>query len=78
MIFLNICVEERGLDLPPYPDDTGLNRQVEDVFTFLKFIVAHEKIASESYAEVSLLTSEAKHDLNQCEKRMNIIKQKVK
>ena len=43
MIFLNIFVGERGLDLSPQVAAAGLNRQVEDIFPVLKFVFSTQR-----------------------------------
>ena len=43
MVFLNIFLGERSLEPPPHLAATDLNRQVEDVFTVIKFIFSTQR-----------------------------------
>ena len=43
MVILNIFVGERSVESPPHPAATDLSRQVEHVFTVLKFIFSTKR-----------------------------------
>ena len=43
MVFLNIFLGERSLEPSPHLAATDLNRQVEDVFTVIKFIFSTQR-----------------------------------
>ena len=43
LVILNIFVGKRSLEPPPHLAATDLNRQVEDVFTVLKFIFSTQR-----------------------------------
>ena len=54
MVVLNIFVGEASLEPPPHLAATDLNRQVEDVFTVLKFIFSTKR---NSFSVIDFLIS---------------------
>ena len=54
MVILNIFVGERSVESPPHPAATDLSRQVEHVFTVLKFIFSTQR---NSFSVIDFLIS---------------------